>query len=270
MVCLPSKHLFINDIFFLYRSDAARRRQLNLVKKTFQKEMDTLSTRKPTATSQPDKRLKNYRAASESKMDDTMNNFSLNDGIGQTPASSAKNKRSISTTGVKVENVARPSKEENRSLKSRESQQHVDPNTPSVEKRLRPQYSAVTISRVKPSLNTSETSNDNDLNKSMPLHHEPNEFASASMSKLHMIKLPQNKVSASAKTVRNMNSEPSLVQTNLSDTNNTTSDFKSSSAHFQGIPYPGSPRPKHIRSPGQQRAKVFSHVSVSKIKPINN
>jgi hypothetical protein len=214
--------------------------------------------------------LKNYIAGSESKMQDTMNSFVSTHPIEPTPTLSPKNKRIISTNGVKVEKIVQSSREENRLIKSHHSQQHFDPNNSSVEKPLKPQYSSVSISRAKGPLNTSATSNNNDLNKSATLHHEENEFSSASASKINIMKMPKNKVSASPKIRTNISSEPTDIQTSQSGINNINSDAKPASAYIQGVQHTSSPKTKDIRSPGQQRAKIFSHVAVSKIKPINN
>lgn len=230
------------------------------MKKGLQKGIDRLSTRKDIANSQPDKRLKNYLVDSESKMQDTMSSFVSNHPIKPTPTLSIKNKRSISTNAAKVESMLQSSIEENTWVKS---QQSFGQNTSSVEKPSKPQYSSVTISRKTRSLSTSETSKDNDLNKSATLHHDKNSFSSASTSKIHMAKIPKNKVSALPETHTNISLKPADIRTNQSGIDNINSDAKPDN-------HPSSPKTKDILSPGQQRAKIFSHVTVSKVKPIND
>lgn len=229
--------------------------------------MDTLSAREDIANSQPNKRLKNYITGSESKMQDTTNSFALHDLKEPTPALPIKNKKIIRSNSVKVESVIQPPIEETISARSAQPPKKFDQSISSVENPLKPQYSSVMISKVKKSLNTSQTSKDDDLNKSATLHHEENEFSSTSMSKIHMMKIPKNKVSASPKIRSNTSSEPADIQASKRGTDTINSNAKPDNVHTPKAQHSSSPKAKDIRSPGQLRAKIFNHVAVSKVKP---
>jgi hypothetical protein len=222
--------------------------------------------------SRPGKRWKNYIAGGKENTPKTVNRFLSNDPIKPIPQSS---------------------REENTSVKAYHLQQNFGKTTPSIEKQSKPRRSSVTVSRVKRLSNTTEiikvddtfsvtgstvrkSSNaaemikDNDSNKSTTRNHETTEIYSVSAAKVHVMKVPRNKVSASSKTSASITSEPTHIQTSQSGIDTIDSNGKPASAYIQGVQHTSSPKTKDIRSPGQQRATAFSHVAVSKIKLIND
>ncbi len=219
-----------------------------------------------------------------------MNSFPSKDSIRRIPTSTSKNERINLVDTVKVKKIAKSLKEENLSIKSHQ-QQDSDGNMSAVENQPKSQRSSVSVSSMKKSQSVSEIIKDNEPHKSPRFHHEENEISFTSSPKIHVVKLPRNKVSAASTTQVNIVSEsvnPRIrSQSNTDNLNNNNSvndmpsripsvrrtrdiDVKANSAPTKEAFHTSRSTTKDNDSARRPRASTFSSVTVSKIKTTNH
>jgi hypothetical protein len=275
----------------LYRNIAARRRRrLDKINKDLCLDTFTLCTDTDITKIRSDKRAKNYISCRESNTQETLNSFLSSNPIEKIPTSISNNERMNRAGTVKVTKVAKSLKEENASIKSHQ-QRDSDGNMSAVENQPKSQRSSVTVSSVKKSQSVSEIIKDNEPNKSPRFHDEENENSSTSSAKIHVIKLPRNKVSASSKTHVNTVSASTdrrtRSQSNTDKVNNNNSvndipsqipsvsrtrniDVKANSAAVKEAFHTSNSTTKDNDNARRRRASTFSSVTVSKIKKTND
>lgn len=198
---------------------------------------------------------------------------------------SAKNSVGTTRTGDNEEKISeKASIGEKSSLKSLQEQE-INRSMLVGKKSTKSQHSA-TVNRVKKTISNSDTIRDNDSNKSTTSHEEINEGSTIpSSARVHIVKLPRNKVSAYSKpramttTIiedstlrqqRNPDSKSNNIhgEISLSRIDPKVSTTNSSFRSHQNENVNNSSRREKSKN-GRRRPSSFNGVEVSKIKATN-
>ncbi|CAF1020275.1 unnamed protein product [Rotaria sordida] len=159
---------------------------------------------------------------------------------------------------------AKSSKEENESIKSYQ-QQDSNENIPTVENQLRFQRSSTTVSTVKKSSKVSKIIENNESNKSSTFYYPKNEFVSTSLTKIHVVQLARNKVSASFETGVNtlFPNQNSSTEINRNVSGKTINVRSKEAGHL-------SRTNTKVDNNMRKRASTFDGVTVSRVKTAHN
>ena len=205
------------------------------------------------------KRSKSYIPDNDVKLQNVLKKVSSKNsiGTGDHDKSNVSNRSEAKMSG-------KFPKEGNSSMGSYQ-QQDMNKSLPVVEKPSRLQHSSF-VTRVKKIPSRAETNGDNNSNKSTALWEEENEILPASITKVHVVKLPRNKVSAYSTVDQRM--KPSggnhdiFGEVSLARIDPKVSVKKGS---FRSTRNDNSTRQEKSNS-GRHRSSSFNGVDVRKIK----
>ncbi|CAF1328871.1 unnamed protein product, partial [Didymodactylos carnosus] len=247
--------------FWLYHlkwSAAVRHRRLNKMRKDLQQEIFTLPIEEKIRKIRPTKRLKNYSSSSRLNTQKSLNSF---------PSSSLTETMSTSIIEfdlIKIEKSAKSSNEENESIKSYQ-QQDPNENISAVGNQSRSRRSSTTVSTLTKSSKVPKNIENNEPNKSSTSHYQESEFVSTSPTRIHVVKLPRNKVSPSFETGVNTLFSSQIPSTEI----NRNVLVKTISARSKEACHTSRTNTK-VDNDMRRRAPRFDGVIVSRVKTAPN
>lgn len=215
------------------------------------------------------KRSKSYIPENDVKLRNVLKKVSSKNSVG----TSDHDKSNISNRS-EANTSRKSSKERNSSMRSYQ-QQDMNQSLPAVEKPSRLPHSSF-VTRVKKIPSRAETNEDSHSNKSTALWQEENEILPASISRVHVVKLPRNKVSAYSKP-REMTATDSTVDQRIKPNGGNNDIFGEVSLaridpklsvkndSFRSTRNGNSTRQEKQKS-GRHRSSSFNGVDVRKIK----
>ena len=257
---------FDDDCIFK-RKKASRRRRLT---RNLQDGVDEISTVEDLMIKRHGKRSKSYIPENGVRIQKLLKKISSKNSI----VTGDDEERRHIPHPIEAKRSEKSSRGENSSMKSRE---HRPLSV--VEKSPRFQHSAV-INRVKKTLSNSETIRDNDSNESIAFPPEDKGMLSTSTPKIHVVKLPRNKVSAYPKprattmtdSTISQRRNPSGIKNNIfGEVSLTPIDAKTSVRNDSFRSHKNdNPSRQEKSSSGRRRASSFNGVDVCKVKPTND
>ncbi|CAF1039384.1 unnamed protein product [Rotaria sordida] len=252
--------------FVYYRkwSTAAQRRRLNKIRKDLEQEIFTLPIEEEIRKIQSTERSKNYSSSNRLNTQKSSNTF-LSSSLTKTKSTLIIDNKKINNDNiVNIKKSAKSSKEENESNKSYQ-QQDSNENISTVENQLRFQRSSTTVSTVKKSSKVSKIMENNESNKSSTFYYPKNEFVSTSLTKIHVVQLARNKVSASFETGVNtlFPNQNSSTEINRNVPGKTMNVRSKEAGHM-------SRTNTKVDNDMRKRASSFAGVTVSRVKTAHN
>lgn len=252
-----------DDDFIFERKKASRRRRLN---RNLQDGVDEISTVEDLMIKRHGKRSKSYIPENGVRVQKLLRKISSKNSVETTGTGDNEEPRHIPHP-IQAKRSEKPSGgEEDSSMKS---QEHSPLSV--TEKSPRFQHSAV-VNRVKKTMSNSETIRDNDSNKSIVLSQEDQQMLSTSTPKIHIVKLPRNKVSAYPKT-RSMTTTDSTIsqRRNPSGINNDIFGEVSLPRIDAKVSVRNDNPSRREKLPSsRRRASSFNGVDVCRVKPTND
>ncbi|CAF3696101.1 unnamed protein product [Rotaria sordida] len=245
-------------------STAAQRRRLNKIRKDLEQEIFTLPIEEEIRKIRSTERSKNYSSSNRLNTQKSSNTF-LSSSLTKTKSTLIIDNKKISNDNiVNIKKSAKSSKEENESIKSYQ-QQDSNENIPTVENQLRFQRSSTTVSTVKKSSKVSKIIENNESNKSSTFYYPKNEFVSTSLTKIHVVQLARNKVSASFETGVNtlFPNQNSSTEINRNVSGKTINVRSKEAGHL-------SRTNTKVDNNMRKRASTFDGVTVSRVKTAHN
>lgn len=252
-----------DDDFIFERKKASRRRRLN---RNLQDGVDEISTVEDLMIKRHGKRSKSYIPENGVRVQKLLRKISSKNSVETTGTGDNEEPRHIPHP-IQAKRSEKPSGGgEDSSMKS---QEHSPLSV--TEKSPRFQHSAV-VNRVKKTMSNSETIRDNDSNKSIVLSQEDQQMLSTSTPKIHIVKLPRNKVSAYPKT-RSMTTTDSTIsqRRNPSGINNDIFGEVSLPRIDAKVSVRNDNPSRREKLPSsRRRASSFNGVDVCRVKPTND
>ncbi|CAF3772637.1 unnamed protein product [Rotaria sordida] len=245
-------------------STAAQRRRLNKIRKDLEQEIFTLPIEEEIRKIQSTERSKNYSSSNRLNTQKSSNTF-LSSSLTKTKSTLIIDNKKINNDNiVNIKKSAKSSKEENESNKSYQ-QQDSNENISTVENQLRFQRSSTTVSTVKKSSKVSKIMENNESNKSSTFYYPKNEFVSTSLTKIHVVQLARNKVSASFETGVNtlFPNQNSSTEINRNVPGKTMNVRSKEAGHM-------SRTNTKVDNDMRKRASSFAGVTVSRVKTAHN
>ncbi|CAF3846456.1 unnamed protein product [Rotaria sordida] len=245
-------------------STAAQRRRLNKIRKDLEQEIFTLPIEEEIRKIQSTERSKNYSSSNRLNTQKSSNTF-LSSSLTKTKSTLIIDNKKINNDNiVNIKKSAKSSKEENESNKSYQ-QQDSNENISTVENQLRFQRSSTTVSTVKKSSKVSKIMENNESNKSSTFYYPKNEFVSTSLTKIHVVQLARNKVSASFETGVNtlFPNQNSSTEINRNVSGKTINVRSKEAGHL-------SRTNTKVDNNMRKRASTFDGVTVSRVKTAHN
>ncbi|CAF1181542.1 unnamed protein product [Rotaria sordida] len=245
-------------------STTAQRRRLNKIRKDLEQEIFTLPIEEEIRKIQSTERSKNYSSSNRLNTQKSSNTF-LSSSLTKTKSTLIIDNKKINNDNiVHIKKSAKSSKEENESIKSYQ-QQDSNENIYTVENQLRFQRSSTTVSTVKKSSKVSKITENNKSNKSSTFYYPKNEFVSTSLTKIHVVQLARNKVSASFETGGNtlFPNQNSSTEINRNVPGKTMNVRSKEAGHM-------SRTNTKVDNDMRKRASSFAGVTVSRVKTAHN
>ncbi|CAF3143052.1 unnamed protein product, partial [Rotaria sp. Silwood2] len=276
---------------------ASRRHRQKENKEKLWEQTYTLSDRQDLTKIDLNEKLHNYLNDNEShNQNDITDILASSNSTKKVLVSTIDNERVNNIDHVKVQRISKFREEENAFVKAHHHQDS-DEDISAIENQLTSRHSSVTVSSVNILPKSMVITKNNGSMKSPTFHHEERKLSSTSSTKVHVIKLPRNKVSSSSNShIRNV-SELSDCQTKnqiitdndnnsaISGISNPISSTAKSQSYFITVDSVQNKQDRYVscsntdgdESGIRRRESNFSGISVSKIKrkntndkPVNN
>ncbi|CAF1450409.1 unnamed protein product [Didymodactylos carnosus] len=228
------------------------------MRKDLKQEISALPIEEKIRKIRPTKRLKNYSSSSRFNTQKSLTSFPFS-SLTETMSTSI-----IEFDLIKIEKSARSSEEENESIKSYQ-QQDSNENISAVGNQSRSERSSTTVSTLTKSPKVLKIIENNEPNKSSTFYYQENEFVSTLPTRIHVVKLPRNKVSPSFETGVNTLSSNQIPSTEI----NRNVLVKTISSRSKEACHTSRTNTK-VDNDMRRRASTFDKVTVSRVKIAHN